>query len=384
MEHHGTPAGNALRPPIARAETVGSLLRPPWLLEARRALDEGTITPEGLRVVEDRAVLEAIRLQESVGLDVITDGELRRRGWAVTTEALDGFEPREGGPGLVWHDGDQDAQATRPTAGYPTVVRPIRPRRDLLADYRYLRGQARRRTKFTLPAPSYHRRFWYPEHSMGAYPTAEEFLTAIRDFERTLVVELVGLGCDYVQLDAPNYGTLCDAGNRRMLEARGHDLAAELDFDVALDNSLLEGFRGVTRALHICRGNAAGRWHSSGGYETIAARMFPKLDFDVVLLEYDSDRAGGFGPLALLPEQTVAVLGLVTTKSGGLEDQATVQARLAEAAAIKPLEELAISTQCGFASVAAGNPLTAEEQQAKLELVVRVARQVWTEPAVVP
>lgn len=358
-----------------RAETVGSLLRPPELLAARRWLAEGTVERERVRALEDAAVLAAIRLQEWSGLDVITDGEMRRGGWSATTEALDGFELRPGGPGLTWRG---DGAEIRQGAGYPTVVRSLSPRRSLADDeYAFLARHARTRTKHCMPAPSYHRRFWYPEHSAAAYPTCEAFLEAVRDHQRETVARLVELGCDYVQLDAPNYGSLCDADNRRRMEAQGHDLAAELAFDVALDSSLFEGFTGITRALHVCRGNAAGRWHSSGGYGVIAEQLFPRLDVDVLLLEYDTDRAGDFEPLRCVPAGVTAVLGLVTTKTGALEDDAAIEARIAEAAAIKPLEDLALSPQCGFASVAIGNPVTADEQQAKLELVGRVARRVW-------
>jgi 5-methyltetrahydropteroyltriglutamate--homocysteine methyltransferase len=360
-----------MSPQVARAETVGSLLRPPALLAARGTLDE-----EAVRVLEDQAVLEAIELQRSAGLDVITDGEMRRSGWAATTEALDGFEPRAGGPGLTWHG---EGREVRRGDGYPTVVRPISERRDLAAEYAYLAEYTGVlvRTKYCLPAPSYHRRFWYPEHSTTAYATCEEFLRAVRDYEREVIARVVSLGCDYVQLDAPNYGSLCDAEHRRLLVERGHDLDAELAFDAELDSSVFDGLSGVTRALHVCRGNAAGRWHSRGGYGTIAAQLFPRLDVDVLLLEYDTDRAGDFAPLTCVPPGVIAVLGLVTTKSGELEDAAAVEARIAEAARVKPLEELAVSPQCGFASVAIGNPVTPDEQRAKLELVARVARQVW-------
>ena len=362
------------RPAVARAETVGSLLRPPELLAARRDLVEGRGTPERVRELEDAAVLEAIRLQESVGLDVISDGEMRRRGWAATTEALEGFEPRPGGPGLTWRGVGPEV---RTDAGYPTVVRQISPRRSLAEEYAFLAEHAHLRAKCCLPAPSYHRRFWYQQYSSEAYPTCEAFLEAVRDYLREEVARLTELGCDYVQLDAPNYGTLCDLENRRRLESRGHDLDAELAFDVQLDSSVFEGLPGLTRALHVCRGNAAGRWHSSGGYGVIAGQLFRGLNVDVLLLEYDTDRAGGFEPLVHVRPGTVAVLGLLTTKSGALEDEQEVEARIAEAATVKPLGELALSPQCGFASVAIGNPVTTDEQQAKLELVGRVARRVW-------
>ncbi len=359
---------------VPRAETVGSLLRPPELLAARRGLAEGTVAPERVRDLEDAAVLDAIRLQEAAGLDVITDGEMRRGGWSATTEALDGFEPRAGGPGLIWQG---EGQEVRQGPGYPTVVRAVSRRRSLAGEYAFLARHAQARTKFCLPAPSYHRRFWYPEHSAAAYPTCEQFLVAVRDLLREEVARLVELGCDYVQLDAPNYGTLCDVENRRLMEARGHDLDAELAYDVEFDNSLFEGVTGVTRALHVCRGNAAGRWHSSGGYGTIADQLFPRLDVDVLLLEYDSDRAGDFEPLRCVRPGTIAVLGLLTTKTGALEDERAVEARIADAGRVKPLAELALSPQCGFASVAVGNPVTPDEQRAKLELVGRVARRVW-------
>lgn len=361
---------------VARAETVGSLLRPPQLLAARHDLGEGRSTPERIRELEDAAVLEAIGLQEAVGLDVITDGEMRRRGWAATIEALEGFEPRPGGPGLNWRGEGPEVQAD---AGYPTVVRRISPRRSLAEDYAFLAEHAHLRAKYCLPAPSYHRRFWYRQHSAEAYPTCEAFLEAVRDYLRGEVARLTGLGCDYVQLDAPNYGTLCDVENRRRLEARGHDLDAELAFDIELDNSVFDGFPGITRALHVCRGNAAGRWHSTGGYGRIAERLFSQLNVDVLLLEYDTARAGDFGPLAYIRPGTTAVMGLLTTKSGSLEDEREVEARIAQAAKVKPLAELALSPQCGFASVAMGNPLTPEEQRAKLALVARVARRTWAQ-----
>jgi 5-methyltetrahydropteroyltriglutamate--homocysteine methyltransferase len=370
VDHAGEVASRS----VARAETVGSLLRPPDLLRARRDLGEAAV-----RELEDAAVLDAIELQESAGLDVITDGEMRRHGWVATTEALDFFELREGGPGLTWHGAPElgDRPVPYPTNQYPTVVRPIELRKDLAVEYAFLAARAHTRTKYSFPAPSYHRRFWYEQHSTAAYPSCEDFLCAVRDYQRELVGRLAALGCDYVQLDAPNYGTLCDRDNRRMMEERGHHLDAELAFDAEVDSSVFEGVSGITRAMHVCRGNAAGRWHSSGGYEVIAEQLFPRLDLDVLLLEYDTERAGGFEPLRQVRPGTVAVLGLLTTKSGALESESEVERRITEAARIKPLEELALSPQCGFASLEAGNPISPSEQRAKLELVANVARRVW-------
>jgi 5-methyltetrahydropteroyltriglutamate--homocysteine methyltransferase len=229
-----------------------------------------------------------------------------------------------------------------------------------------------------MAAPSYHRRYWSPEHSSAAYDDCEDFLTDIRDYQREVVQQLVALGCDYIQLDAPNYGSLCDPDTRARMIADGRDPDAELAFDAELDSSLFDGVHGVTTALHICRGNGpGGAWHSAGGYGAISGALFPRLGFSRLLLEYDSDRAGTFQPLGDVRPGTVVVLGLLTTKSDRIEDAADVEARIAEAARVKPLPELAVSTQCGFASVPASNPVSAAGQRAKLELVTRIARRVW-------
>lgn len=367
--------GNGRAP--ARAETVGSLLQPEWLLEERRRLQEGAISREELTRVEDRAVLAAIALQEGAGLDVVTDGEMRRTAWADTIRHLDGIEPREGPrsyPATVrW------AQAGPAGPGYPTVVRRIGPKpgERVGDEYRFLKGHARARTKYTMAAPSYHRRYWSDELSRRAYGSCEEFLFDVRDWLREEARRLVAEGCAYIQLDAPNYGSLCDAETRAFHAEKGHDLDREIEFDARLDSSLFEGLE-VTRALHVCRGNLpGGAWHSSGGYGPIAERLFQNLDVDVVLLEYDADRAGDFGPLRFVRPGTVAVAGLVTTKDGALEDEWEIERRLDEAATVKPLQELALSTQCGFAS-AANAPMSEEQQQAKLRLVSTVAHRVWS------
>jgi 5-methyltetrahydropteroyltriglutamate--homocysteine methyltransferase len=377
----------------ARAEVVGSLLRPPYLRDARRDAREGKLEAAELREVEDRAVREAIALQESAGLDVITDGELRRGSWVVTIplrqEAiphapLAGFEflPADPGWWSLWKEPDgRPAQVwTLPTR--PFITRPVEVARDIIADeYAFLKSHARVRPKFTIPAPSWHRIFWHPEYSRAAYPTPEAFLRAIATYLRDDVIpKLVALGGDYLQLDAPNYAQWhVDPDNRAAFEAWGHDMAAELVADAEIDNVVFEGVRGVTRAMHICRGNApGGRWLANGGYQRIAGEVFPRLTgCDRLLLEYDTPRAGDFSPLRHVRPDTHVVLGLLTTKQGALEDAGTVEARIREATKYVPLDRLALSPQCGFASGEAGNPLALEEQEAKLRLVGRVARQVW-------
>lgn len=366
----------SVRDPQTRAETVGSLLRSDAALRAARG--EG----DDPAAVLDAAVRDVISTQESAGLDVITDGELRRSNWADTTDYLDCFAKTSSHTGgLQWRGGTAAAPTTTAPATYSVVVRRVSEAThtgDRLAAYEFLARNTSTRTKFTMPAPSYHRRYWLEEMSREAYDSVEDYLYEIRDMMRGLVDRLIALGCDYVQLDGPNYGSMCDPDNRARLEANGVDIDAQLEFDAALDNSLFDGVHRVTRALHICRGNSSGgSWHSTGGYGAISSRLFPNLEFDRLLLEYDTDRAGTFGPLADVKPGVVAVLGLLTTKSGELEDAAIVRERIREAAELKPLEELAISTQCGFASVATGNPVTPEQQHAKLALVGSIARAVW-------
>jgi 5-methyltetrahydropteroyltriglutamate--homocysteine methyltransferase len=368
-----------------RAETVGSLLRTEEVIRAARG--EGGQDASKLL---DEAVTSAVNLQEDAGLDVITDGEVRRTAWAQTPRFVACFEAVPGRRSLNWRAGEGSQVSTRPPAGpsfgYPAVVRRVTggPRTGRMADeYASLASVAHARTKFTMAAPSYHRRYWSEEHSRSAYGSCEEFLNEVRDYQRDVLTDLVALGCDYVQLDAPNYGSLCDPDTRAQMAADGRDADAEIAFDAELDSSLFAGFDGVTSALHICRGNGPnGAWHSAGGYSAISGQLFPKLTVSRLLLEYDSDRAGGFEPLADVRPGTVVVLGLLTTKSDRLDDETDVTARIGEAAQVKPLEELALSTQCGFASVPGANPVTPAGQRAKLELVARLAHRTWPAPGV--
>jgi len=359
---------------IARAENVGSLLRPAGLLAAMRQKHEGTVSDDQLRSLQDAAVYEAIALQESVGLDLVTDGEMRRNAWAMSGFVLGCFDPVAGPrsyPASL-------AQTTGEGTFQVVTRRLVRPTgRDLDEGFRFLRENTTHRIKFTLPAPSYHRRFWSDARSTGAYDSCEEFLTDVRDWIHGVAERLAASGCDYLQLDAPNYGSLCDTRIRDYHASVGHDLDAQLAFDARLDSSVFDGLP-VTRAIHLCRGNLpGGHWFSSGGYAAIAADLFPALSVDVMLLEFDSDRAGDFGPLVHIGADTICVLGLLTTKNDVVEDEDVIVARIDSAAEVKPLDRLAVSTQCGFASVAGGNPATIAAQRAKLETVVRIAHRVW-------
>jgi 5-methyltetrahydropteroyltriglutamate--homocysteine methyltransferase len=264
----------------------------------------------------------------------------------------------------------------------PFVTRRLQVERDIVGDeFAFLRANAHARAKYSIPAPSWHRTYWHPDYSTDAYPTSDDFIEHVTRLTREHIVDrLVELGCDYIQLDAPNYAQWhIDPGNRAVFEEHGHDMAHELVADSEFDSMVFEGLTGITRAMHMCRGNAPfGMWAATGGYEAISKQVFPRLtNIDRLLLEYDSDRAGGFEPLAdVLPTHEV-VLGLVTTKDGALEDPDALVARVDEATRYVPLDRLALSPQCGFASGEISRTMTPEEQEAKLRLVGDVARRVW-------
>jgi 5-methyltetrahydropteroyltriglutamate--homocysteine methyltransferase len=378
----------------ARADVVGSLLRPDYLSEARAAAREGKIGADELRAVEDRAVLEAIELQESAGIEAITDGEFRRTGWIAFLPMVDdplfeapvsGFEflNAESGWRGLWKTGaGEPADTSGLPPEEPFVTRRLRVERDIVGDeFAFLKANAHARAKYSIPSPSWHRTYWHPDYSADAYPTSDDFIEHVTRLTREHIVDrLVDLGCDYVQLDAPNYAQWhIDPGNRAVFEEHGHDMAHELVADAEFDSMVFDGLTGVTRAMHMCRGNAPfGMWAASGGYEAISKQVFPRLtNIDRLLLEYDSDRAGGFEPLAdVLPTHEV-VLGLVTTKDGTLEDADLLVARVEEAARYVPLDRLALSPQCGFASGEISRTMTPAEQEAKLRLVGEVARRIW-------
>ena len=379
---------------VVRADVVGSLLRPEYLREIRDAARGGTVDPEELHGAEDRAVREAIALQEAAGIDAITDGEYRRNGWIALIPIFDdpifrppvsGFEflDAESGWRDLWKTGaGEKADTSGLPPQEPFVTRRLAVDRDIVTDeYAFLKANARARTKYTIPAPSWHRIYWHPEYSAEAYPTSDDFIRDVARILRMHVIDrLVELGCDYIQIDAPNYAQWhIDPGNRAAFEEHGHDMTHELVADAEFDSMVFEGLSGVTRAMHMCRGNApGGMWAATGGYEAISGEVFPRLEnVDRLLLEYDSDRAGTFAPLAdVLPHHQV-VLGLVTTKDGELEDADVLVSRIEEATQYVPLERLAVSPQCGFASGEISTVMTLAEQEAKLRLIGGVARRVW-------
>jgi 5-methyltetrahydropteroyltriglutamate--homocysteine methyltransferase len=364
---------------VIRSDVVGSLLRPSELKAARERLDRGEISAAELKRVEDRAVDEAVRLQEEAGLDVLTDGELRRYAFfGHLIEALDGFD-KFGGWAIPFHN----EAGERLVFKRPVVVEKLRWRRSMCAEeFVYLRARTTKPVKVTLISSQQAAAYYDPEKSTGAYPTRDAYLADVVDLTRREVEELVRLGCTYIQIDAPQYAALLDPALREGYRQRGSDPDRLIDACIEMDNAIIGAdigavsHPGVTFGLHICRGNNQSMFYASGGYEPIA-RVFTRSRFQRFLLEYDDERSGGFEPLRAMPGDRVVVLGLVTTKKPRIESVAELRARIEEAARLVPLERLALSPQCGFASTMEGNRITPEEQAAKLRRVAETARLVW-------
>ncbi|HEV3103859.1 MAG TPA: cobalamin-independent methionine synthase II family protein [Candidatus Dormibacteraeota bacterium] len=356
-----------------RAEVVGSLLRPPELVDARKRRESGDMTQAEFKAVEDASVRAAIQLQEDAGIDVVTDGEYRRYAfYGHLIEAFEGFD-REGG----WAIPFRDERGEELILKRPVVVNPLRWKRSMCSEeWTFLRSVASGPGKVTMLSAQQAAAYYDPEKSKGAYPTRDAYLADVVDFSRREVEELVRLGCTYIQIDGPQYGALLDPTIREGYRQRGSDPEELIDRCIELDNAIIDGNPGVTFALHVCRGNNQSKFYAEGDYKPIA-RIFEKTLFNRFLLEYDDRRSGGFEPLAHLPEDRVAVLGLVTTKKPVLETEAELKRRVEEASRYVPLERLALSPQCGFASTMEGNRISREDQRRKLELVGRVAAAVW-------
>jgi 5-methyltetrahydropteroyltriglutamate--homocysteine methyltransferase len=357
------------------------MLRPPELLRSADSFRQGKMAVAEFRQVEDRAVDEAIAIQEQAGIDLITDGEQRRLAFGdVFGQSVIGIvpvAPQAAGQGPMWKGGDEASrrlEIASPTGGI-IVDRLRRGESKAAQEFVYARARARRPVKVTLPSPTMLMASWSPEHSTQAYASLSDALDDVVYILRQEVHALAQLGCKHVQFDAPETTFAIDE-NSIMLRAAGRSRESFCAEVVErLNQVAIEP--GVEFSVHFCRGNARGHWHSAGGYGAISKLVFPRLaKFSYVLLEFDSERAGTFEPLSDLPESCCAVLGLITTKSGRLESREHLAARIEHAAKIIPRERLAISPQCGFASDAGGNPITAEEQIAKLARVCQIADEL--------
>jgi 5-methyltetrahydropteroyltriglutamate--homocysteine methyltransferase len=366
-----------MTPPF-RADHVGSFLRPKYLLDAREQAAKGSLSPEELRKVEDKAIGEIVRFQEDVGLQSVTDGEFRRTYFHIDfLEQLGGVKT-DIPVTITKPDGTQELAPP-----VMRVVDKVRHARDIQkADFEYLKSQvsAGHTPKVTIPSPTMlHFRGGRAGISKTHYPELDpdfydDVATAYGDELRSLAAA----GCTYVQMDDTNLAYLCDDKLREAARSRGDD-PDELPHRYAkfINKVVAQKPAGMTLAIHLCRGNFQSTWAAQGGYEPVAEALLSEMDVDAYFLEYDDARSGDFKPLRFLPKNKTVVLGLVTTKLGQLEKPDDLKRRIEEASKYAPIEQLALSPQCGFSSTVHGNKIAVEQQRDKLKLVVDVARAVW-------
>ncbi|MEW6401929.1 MAG: cobalamin-independent methionine synthase II family protein [Chloroflexota bacterium] len=356
-----------------RSDVIGSLLRPDYLKQARKARGSGDLSHAEFKKIEDRAVNEAIALQIETGLEMITDGEMRRYAFfGHLIDAVEGYD-KFGGWAIPFHDDAGNELVFK----RPVVVSKLRRVRPLCEEeFAYLRARTDHPAKVTLISAQQAAAYYDAEKSKGAYATIDGYLADVVDILCTEVEELIRLGCTYIQIDAPQYAALIDPAIREGYRQRGNDPDRLLDRCIELDNAVIGNHPGVTFGIHLCRGNNQSKYYASGGYDPITS-VFSRTRFNRFLLEYDDERSGGFEPLKSVPEDRTVVLGLVTSKKPALESKDELKQRIEEATKYVPLERLALSTQCGFASTEEGNLLTAEQQSAKLRLVADTAREMW-------
>jgi 5-methyltetrahydropteroyltriglutamate--homocysteine methyltransferase len=360
-----------MKPPY-RADQVGSLLRPAELAEARKRWKRGELAAEKLRDIEDRAVREAVAKQESIGLQAVTDGEFRRDWWHLDFLAqLDGVKTIAN-PGPKF-GGTEEQPPIATVTGKVGCSRPI-----MVEHFAFLKSVAKATPKFTIPSPSMlHLRGGRNAIAKAVYPDLEEFWSDVAAAYRGAIAHLANAGCTYLQLDDTAFAYLCDPKIQETCRRNGDDPEKLPRRYADTINAALKGRpAGMTVTMHTCRGNFKSAWVAEGGYDPVAEAMF-SADVDDFFMEFDSARSGTFAPLRLLPRGKKAVLGLVTTKVGEIEDRAEIRRRIGEAAKFVPLEKLCLSPQCGFSSTHHGNALSHEDQWRKLELIVEVAREVW-------
>ena len=373
-----------------RTDIVGSLLRPAALKAARARFEAGEMTADEFRAVEDEAVRGAVRLQEAAGLDVVTDGEMRRlnfqdsfgaavEGYDAVQSQQTSYERETAGatPLQRWDIHYLETSGT-PVAHRRPVRERLRLKRNIpLEEYRFVSSVATKPAKVTLiGADRISQRFDY-QNSRSVYDTVDAFVDDVVGIERQMIGSLVEAGCRYVQIDAPGFTAYVDPPSLAKMRERGEDPDENLTRSIRAEAKIVEGFPGVTFGIHLCRGNQRSMWHREGHYDAIAERLFTQLPHARFLLEYDSPRAGSFAPLRFVPKGKVVVLGLVSTKVPELETVDGMKRRIDEASQFIPVEQLAVSPQCGFASDVVGNLVTEDVQKRKLERVVETARQVW-------
>ncbi len=382
--------------PFFRADQVGSLLRPPELIAARQQFQQGQIDRAALRRVEDAAIAAVVQRQEQCGFQVVVDGEFRRENWWIDfVQGLSGVEIQDGNPAQAFvapgadtaddhdHDHDHDHGWRYVPKNVVTTGRLSAPAPITAPDFQFLQGVTRHLAKVTLPSPTrLHFHGGRAAVSATAYPDIEDFFTDVVKVYRAEIAALEAAGCRYIQIDDPLMTYFISDRMRAEVVAAGDDPQVRLQRYVDLTNACIAARRpDTTIGIHVCRGNSRSGWIAEGGYQRIAETVLGGLKVDHFLLEYDDERSGDFEPLRHVPRGVRVVLGLVTTKFGRLENADDLKRRIDDASRLVPLDDLAISPQCGFASTVDGNIISHADQWRKLERVVEVAREVWGDTA---
>ncbi|MGB6538686.1 MAG: 5-methyltetrahydropteroyltriglutamate--homocysteine S-methyltransferase [Xanthobacteraceae bacterium] len=364
------------KPPF-RADHVGSLLRTASLKEAREKRKNGKISADALAEVEDRAIEQAIRKQEDVGLKSITDGDYRRISWNYDfLENLDNVESYIGERKIKFSgSGPQPRSILLHIVGKLGGYKP----HPMIEHFKFLRAHTRQTAKLTIPSPtSLHFRYGRDAVPKSIYPSMDDFYRDLGETYRKAVHAFADAGCRYLQLDEVNIAYLCDPALRKVVSDRGEDPAALPGIYAGMINAAIADIPAdMTVTMHLCRGNFRSSFVASGGYEPVAETLFNTINVHGYFMEYDTERAGGFEPLRFVPKSKTVVLGLVTTKSGALENKDDIKRRIEHAAKFIPLDQLCLSPQCGFASTEEGNALAEDAQWAKLRMIVEIADEVW-------
>jgi len=369
-----------------RVDQVGSLLRPQKLKDAFAGYGENKLDEAALRQAQDEAIRGVVAKQAMHNLPVVVDGEFRRTSFMESFAVVAGVEEwqtgvktyhqilaREDTSESVSHKGQDPILLNR-----KRVTEPLRlVRNALLDDFRFTQALTERPVKVTLISADRISQCYDSEASRSVYANAEEFLKDVIGVERKMVAGLVHAGCRYVGIDGPGYTAYIDPDSLAAMRSRGEDPSGNLERSIEADNEIIADFPGVTFGIHICRGNRQSMWHREGHYDAIAEKLFTGLKHQRLLLEYDTERAGGFEPLRFVPKGKIAVLGLITTKIARVETVDELRRRIDQAARYLPLEQLAISPQCGFASSLHGNLLSEEDQFRKLDVMLETAAKVW-------
>ena len=372
--------------PSMRVDLVGSLLRPQSVKAAFVAFGGGKITEAQLKETLDQAIREVVAKQVGHNLPIVVDGEFRRTSFMESFSVVAGVEEWQAGV-KTYHEilkrMERDESVTHKGQD-PILLNRKRVtqklklvRNSLLDDFRFTQSLTERPVKVTLVGPDRIQQCYDAEASRAVYPNTAEFLRAVVIVERQIIAQLSQAGCRYIGIDAPGYTAYVDPDSLAVIRSRGEDPMEIMERSINSDNEIIAGFPETIFGIHICRGNRQSMWHREGHYDAIAEKLFAGLQHQRLLLEYDTERAGSFGPLRFVPKGKIAVLGLITTKVGRLETVDELRRRIDEAAHYLPLEQLAISPQCGFASSLRGNLLSEDEQFRKLEVMLEVARKVW-------